>query len=220
MNVTALLPMKGHSERVPGKNLRHLGDRPLYRWIMDSLLAAERVDAVVVDTDSDRIAEDVKTYRTDVQVFRRPESLLGDFVSMHQIVHHHAVRLGEGVVLQTHATNPFLGSERIDEAIAQFDEDSDHDSLMSVTPRYARFYDSEGRPINHDPEHLIRTQDLRPLLEENSCLYIASAAVIKRTKRRVGDNPLLFPLDPIESLDIDEERDFQLAEFVAGRIAG
>ena len=72
----------------------------------------------------------------------------------------------------------------------------------------------DGEAINHDPATLIRTQDLEPLLEENSNMYIAPREQVVRTGLRIGSNPLLFRMDAEEAVDIDEELEFRVAEFL------
>ena len=216
-DVVALLPMKGHSERVPGKNLRRLAGRPLYHWILDTLLSVHAITTVVVDTDSEQIADDVAASFPGVAVRERPEDLRGDEVPMHDIVARFVAEHPDGeVFLQTHSTNPLLTGATLAKAIEAFFGEGDHDSLMSVTEWQTRFYDYRGDPVNHDPAVLLRTQDLDPVYEENSNIYIAPREMIIRTGRRVGSNPMLFPMSRLESIDIDEEIDFVVAECLIG----
>lgn len=217
MTLIALVPMKGHSARVPGKNLRPLAGRPLFEWIVEALLGTIGVDRVVVDTDSDEIAQRVAAAFPEVEVHDRPEHLRGDFIPMHDIVAHLASALEGDVFLQTHATNPLLTSGTIGRAIEVHAGPGSHDSLMSVTPRRSRFYFEDGSPVNHDPLVLGRTQDLPPLFEENSNLYVAARDVILASRRRIGANPVLFPIGPEEAWDIDEELDFFIAEALLAR---
>lgn len=216
--IVALLPMKGHSERVAGKNLRSVAGRPLYHWIMDSLLATGELSEVVVDTDSDEIADDVARNFADVIIRERPADLLGDMVPMHDIVSRFVTEYESvEVVLQTHATNPLLTSTTISRAISALNDAVDRDSLMSVTEWRTRLFDDGHRPINHDPSVLLRTQDLAPVYEENSNIYIATRQVVEQTGRRVGPKPLLFLIDRLESLDIDDEDDFAIADCLLER---
>jgi CMP-N-acetylneuraminic acid synthetase len=210
--------MKGHSERIAGKNLRPLAGRPLYHWIMSTLLDTPAIGEVVVDTDSDEIAGDVSGNFPGVIVRRRPADLLGDMVPMHDIVsrfvtEHEAL----DVVVQTHATNPLLSPATLAGAIDTFLDDTAHDSLMSVTEWKTRLFDADSLPINHDPAVLLRTQDLAPVYEENSNIYIAPREVVASSGHRVGPNPLLYPIDRFESLDIDEEIDFAIVECLLQR---
>jgi len=209
--LVALVPMKGHSERVPDKNLREFNGRPLAHWVLNTLGAVPEVDAVVVDTDAEDIAAEAR--RFDATVLERPEALRGDRVSMNDILRHD-VRHTEGdTYLQTHCTNPLLRPETVSEAIEAF-RTRNCDSLFSVTPLRTRLWDGDGEPINHERDELRRTQDLPPVYEENSNLYLFSPDSIERRENRIGDDPAMFPMEPAEAVDIDEMIDFQLAELL------
>ena len=122
------------------------------------------------------------------------------------------------VYVQTHATNPLLKSETIDRAIGTFLENKDsYDSLFGVTERHTRLFWKDGRPLNHNPDELIPTQELPPVYEENSNIYVFTRESFAKRKHRIGARPYLFPIDPSEAIDIDEEIDFEFAEFLAVR---
>jgi CMP-N-acetylneuraminic acid synthetase len=114
--------------------------------------------------------------------------------------------------LQTHSTNPLLRAETISKALAAFDEAADFDSLFTVTALQTRLWTPDGQAINHDPHVLLRTQDLPPVMEENSCLYLFSADLLRKRQNRIGERPLLYPLSPEEAWDIDEESDWTVVE--------
>ena len=95
MTVTAFVPMKGHSARVPNKNIRPLAGKPLYHWITLSLLNAKRVDRVVIETDSDRIADDAKRNFPGLTILRRPKELWGDDTPMNKIIAFHMSEVAE-----------------------------------------------------------------------------------------------------------------------------
>jgi CMP-N-acetylneuraminic acid synthetase len=212
-DIVALLPMKGHSERVPGKNLRPLAGKPLYHWVVETLLDVAGIGEIVVDTDSEQISEDVRDNFPSVSLRERPADLLGDEVPMHDIVARFVAEHPRGdVFVQTHSTNPLLSVATVASAVTAFLDDDTHDSLMTVTEWKTRLFDASGHPLNHDPGVLVRTQDLPPVFEENSNLYIAPRQVIEKTGRRIGEDPLFFPIDRVESIDIDEEIDFAIAE--------
>jgi N-acylneuraminate cytidylyltransferase len=211
-SITALVPMKGHSERVPGKNLRTMCHKPLFYWILDALSKSKFVDRIVVNTDSPEIAQATTTL-FDVTIIDRPADLQGDYFVANDLIAYDLSQFPDvEFFLQTHSTNPLLKTETIDRAIEAFFQQSEYDSLFSVTELHTRLYWSEGTPVNHDPSNLIRTQDLEPLYEENSCLYIFSRASFKTNNNRIGVSPMMFPIDRFEAVDIDEEYDFLLAE--------
>ncbi len=213
--IVALMPLKAHSERVPGKNFRLLGDRPLFRWMLDSLLSVARIASVVINTDAreqllaNGLVEGERTVIRD----RRSE-LCGDLVSMNLILADDLAAVPADVYLMTHVTNPLLSAATLERAITSFLEASaagTADSLFSVTRYQSRFYDSEHRPVNHDPQNLIRTQDLPPLYEENSNLYLFTPDSFAATGARIGRRPMLFETPALESVDIDDRQDWRLA---------
>ena len=108
-----------------------------------------------------------------------------------------------------------MRSETITSAIKTFfSRLPKYDSLFSVTPIQTRFWDAQTRPINHDSSLLLRTQDLPPIFEENSNIYIFNRPNLESTQNRIGKKPLMFEIDPLESWDIDEEIDFRIAEYL------
>lgn len=209
----ALVPMKGESERIPGKNLRPMCGRPLCHWILESLASVEAVDTVVVNTDSEEIARSV-TSAFDVVVHERPDRLRGHGVPMNRILRHDVDRLSDRqLFVQTHATNPLLRPRTIERALDRFLAEGAHDSLFSVTRHQARFWDAGGRPVNHDPtEPLVPTQALDPLFEENSSLYVFSRGSLTATGQRIGERPVRFEMPRPEAVDIDEPEDWEMAE--------
>jgi CMP-N-acetylneuraminic acid synthetase len=144
----------------------------------------------------------------------RPLSIQGDYVEMNRIIEHDITLCEGDYFLQTHSTNPLLKKVTLENAIATFFSISGrYDSLFSVTKWKTRLYWKTGDPVNHDPSKLERTQDLAPLFEENSNLYIFSRQSFQQAGgKRIGNTPYLFEMDKIEAIDIDEEIDFQLAE--------
>ncbi len=89
-----------------------------------------------------------------------------------------------------------------------------HDSLFSVTRLQTRLYDAGGHALNHDPKVLIQTQDLPPVYEENSCMYIFTRENLARRRNRLGERPLMFEMEAAEAWDIDEELDFAITDFL------
>lgn len=217
--LVALLPMKAHSERVPGKNFRLLGERPLYAWMLDTLLAVEAVERVVINTDADaEFGGDARLRHPKVLLRPRAAALCGDLVSMNRIIEDDIAAVPAAHYLMTHVTNPFLSAASITAACARYTEAvaaGQADSLFSVTRHQTRFYTAGGGAVNHDPANLVRTQDLEPWFEENSCLYLFSAASFAATQARIGARPLLFPLPKREAIDIDDEDEWIVAALLA-----
>lgn len=212
MKVAALVPMRHDSERVPGKNYRLFNGRPLFHRMLLTLLACPEVARIAVDTDSPIVAEQCAQHFPSVQVIDRPLHLRGGDVAMTEILRHDAGLIESPWYVQTHATSPLLTAATLRAGLRALEEGLDrHDSLMTVTRLQTRLYDVGGCPLNHDPRVLLRTQDLPPVFEENSGMYVFTREQVAGG-RRFGERPLLFEIDPVEATDIDTEADFALAE--------
>lgn len=213
--ITALVPMRHHSQRVLQKNYRILDGKPLYQHILATLNAVPEIAEVVVDTDSPVIIAGLRQSFPAVRVIDRPVELRADDISMNTILKYDISQVPSDFYLQTHSTNPLLKAETISRAIQAFlSAYPRNDSLFSVTRLQTRLYDKDGKALNHDPRVLIQTQDLPPVYEENSCLYLFSAATLAKNGTRIGDNPIFFETNPEESWDIDEEIDFKMVELM------
>lgn len=216
--VAAIVPMRHSSSRVVGKNYRPLAGKPLYRHIVESLLAASLVTEVVIDTDSELLWRDAESEFPEVRLLERPPHLADEMVSMNDVLLHTVTQVEADVYLQTHSTNPLVRPASIDAAITAFLEARpEYDSLFTVTPVHKRFWTGDGQPINHDPGMLLRTQDLPPIMEENSCMYLFERPTLESRHNRLGDRPRLFPLAPEEAFDIDEELDLVVVEGILAR---
>ena len=216
-DLVALLPMKAHSQRVPGKNFREIAGKPLVRWVLDVLLSITEIERVIINTDARRQLREVGVTPSERVVIRdRPEALRGDFVSMNRVLADDVESVNADRYLMTHTTNPLLRAPSIRAALTAF-ESSDSDSLFSVSRVQTRFYREDGTPVNHDPTNLVRTQDLEPWFEENSCLYLFSRSSFRSTGARIGKKPLMVQTPRLESIDIDGPDDWTLAEALLSR---
>jgi CMP-N-acetylneuraminic acid synthetase len=207
--------MRHHSQRVPGKNYRTLAGKPLYQHIISSLLACPEITQVVVDTDSQPIIEGLQQQFPMVTILERPVHLRGDAISMNEVLLYDTSQVEVDYYLQTHTTNPLLRPATISRAIQAFLTNfPEYDSLFSVTKRQVRLWDQLGRAINHNPAILIQTQDLPPVYEENSCIYIFSRPTLFNRLNRIAERPFMFVMDASEAWDIDDELDFAISEFL------
>lgn len=219
LKITALLPMKAHSERVPNKNIKSFCGRPLYHAVLSTLLQSEYIDKIIINTDSDIIKEDAfKNFERVVNI-DRPKEIQGDFVSMNDIIAYDLSKIDGEHFLQTHSTNPLLCPHAIDLAIESYFKNPDQfDSLFSVTRLQTRLYWKDGSPVNHNPNELLRTQDLPPVYEENSNFYIFSKkSFADAGGSRIGLKPQMFEISKLEAVDIDEPEDWEIAEVLYKR---
>jgi CMP-N-acetylneuraminic acid synthetase len=217
--IVALVPMRHASERVPGKNYRNFAGKPLFFHIVENLLKSKFIDQIVIDTDSSDIIKMTKENFPTVMILERPDNLRDGSIAMNDVLLNIANQIEADLYLQTHSTNPLLTYTTIDRGIKKLlDSYPMYDSLFSVTQRNVRFWDILARPINHNQNILLRTQDLPPIFEENSCMYIFSKEILKSKHNRIGNRPMLYEIDAIESQDIDVELNFKVAEFLYNEV--
>jgi CMP-N-acetylneuraminic acid synthetase len=217
--IVALLPMKANSVRVKGKNFRDFCGKPLFRWILDTLLQVEEIDQIIINTDARHILAEnglVDTNRITIRD-RKPE-ICGDHVSMNLVLADDVANVPADMYLMTHTTNPLMSADTIRKAIAAFIEAKaagTADSLFTVDKVQTRFYRADCSPVNHDPDNLIPTQNLEPWFEENSNLYLFTADSFAKTKARIGKQPMMYEGPYFESIDIDTPADWDFAVVAA-----
>lgn len=220
MKIAAIVPMRHSSERVPGKNYRILGDRPLFHHIIDTLLKVPEFTEVVIDTDSATILDDAAVNFPTVRLLERPAHLRAGDIPMNDVLFNSVRAVEADLYMQTHSTNPFLQAETISAGLQRLAATPSADSLFSVTRLQARLWDKDIRPLNHDPAVLLRTQDLDPVFLENSCMYVFDRETLERRGNRIGDRPLVLEITGHEALDIDVEEDFREASLVWSSLHG
>ena len=215
MKIAAIVPMRHSSERVPGKNYRDFAGKPLFHRVLDSLLACDAIGEVVIDTDSPTILEDAAKNYPSVTLLERPEHLRAGEIPMNDVLLNTLHQVEADFYLQTHSTNPLLSAASVKNAVTLFLKNYPiYDSLFSVTRLQTRLWDPLSRAVNHNPNILLRTQDLPPIYEENSCMYIFSKEILQRKHNRIGDRPYMLEIPAEEAQDIDVELDFRVAEFL------
>ncbi len=219
--IAALVPMRHNSQRVPGKNYRPLAGKPLYRHIIETLMAVPEITSIMVDTDLEPVMAGLRHDFPQVKLIERPEHLRAPEIPMNEILAHDTAEVEADFYLQTHSTNPLLKAETVSAAIAGFlSKYPAFDSMFSVTRLQTRLWDSLTRPINHNPAILLQTQDLPPVYEENSCFYLFTRQNLLSRRNRLGERPLMIEISRLEAVDIDEEADFEIADLLMRRRLG
>jgi CMP-N-acetylneuraminic acid synthetase len=232
--IVAFLPCRKGSQRVINKNVRAFAGVAggLIQIKITQLLACNEIDRIVVSTDDelvmDIVAKHANRQQREVTIIQRPEHLATSQTSTDEIIHYVPNLIDSGIVLWTHVTSPFVGPVVYTKAIGSYREKvlqkREFDSLMSVT-KMQNFIWSESGPVNYNPdiEKWPRTQTITPWYEVNSAIFMAEISCYKSSFNRIGARPFLFELEGPETIDIDWEKDFILAEKMAqsdGRLMG
>ncbi len=226
-NILALIPARGGSKGVPGKNIRPLLGKPLVAWVIEAALKSDYVQRVIVSTDDDKIGSVARKYGADVP-FRRPEALAGDDSPTIDTVLHALHWLQENerarpdYVLLLQATSPLLLTEDIDGCIDIMAEREDEiDSVVSIRkveehPFWMSTRDEKGllKPFDVSDNEFTRRQDLPPLYMLNGALYLCKSHIIEEKRTFTPDRTFGYVMPAERSVDIDSEMDFSFAEFL------
>jgi CMP-N,N'-diacetyllegionaminic acid synthase len=222
MKILSVIPLRGGSKGIPGKNIRSLGGKPLFMWSVESAREAGIDAHLYVNTDDEAIA--TAAAAAGVKVYRRPAALGGDTVpsiAVLQEMLHHLEAQGEvfDALLLLQATYPFRPAGMIAKALQVYRE-KQADSLVSVlevphqfNPHWV-FEEQEGhlRIATGEDDIIKRRQDLPPAYYRDGALYISDAALIREGKSLLGQRLSYVLSDPDRYVNIDHESDWQLAE--------
>ncbi|MCT4685389.1 MAG: acylneuraminate cytidylyltransferase family protein [Roseicyclus sp.] len=219
--IVALLPVQAVNSRSSRSDLAMLAGKPLFVWVLETLLSLPVIDRVVINTDAElAIAQSGLRPGPRVMIRSRAPDLRGE-VSINQIIADDLAAVPADTYLMTHPTNPLLRASTVAEALDRFTvrrAERAADSLFSVTRIQARLYDANGIPFNHDPGKLLRTSALAPYFEENGNFYIFDSASFAATGSRIGTSPEMFETPRMESYSATTRADWFLTESLARRI--
>lgn len=209
-----IIPARGGSKRLPGKNIRILGDVPLLAHSIRYAQQHSFIDAVFVSTDCPEIKEVALQF--GAKVIDRPQALSGDFEPTVSALQHVLETLNEVVenVVLLQPTNPLRPENLLADAFRIFEEKK-HESLFTVTRNHQKLGKIQGDkfiPFTYEPGQ--RSQDLEPLYFENGLLYITKSALIGKNQI-IGENAFPLIVDhPFAHVDIDTEEDFDYAAYL------
>jgi CMP-N-acetylneuraminic acid synthetase len=208
MTYQIFIPIKQKSQRVPNKNFKLFRNKKLYKYVLENFKKQKNAQ-ICVDTDSSEIQEYCAENKIDF--IKRKNYLRGHKVSVLDIIKNYIIEKNiTGHFCQTHITNPFLEFSTIKKAYKFLDK---YDCVVGSNYFYNRFWEKDNniyKPINHNPKELIQTQDLSPLIMENSCFYILDAKLFLLNNSRVYKKTYFYELKFPENLDIDTKEDWKL----------
>jgi len=211
--VVAFVHAKGTSDRVVGKNMRQLGDRPLFCHAIENARRAARVDCVVIDSDSDEILE--IGARHGARPLKRSADLATNRTSGDALAYWQASNFPQSnIVLQVIPTAPFLKSATIDAAIELVDTANVDSVVGTFSDVFYRW--KNGRPAYYrDDGSLPNSSDLAPIVYETTGLYVNRTKAVLDGKRRMNPESCApLGVSRLEAIDINTEEDFAFAEIV------
>ena len=218
MEVSALIPVRSGSRRIPNKNAQVVGEHSLLESCIVRLQHTDAVDRIIVGTDCSVLATIASeagaevVWRDDVccdETVASANMMIADFVS----------KVDTDIVMWSHCTNPFVSSETYQNALATFVENlsTGYDSLLSVAEVKEHLWGPNEMPLNYNPY-----QERHPLVSELPVYYKQTGAffiqlheTVKKNHYFFANRPFLFKTTELESVDINTPEDLELARAVA-----
>ena len=210
MKKIAFVPIRLNSKRVKGKNMKILGDRPLMRYVLETLIKIKNIDEIYVYCSSREILPFIPD---GVKFLQRDERLDSDETLGCDIYESFVNEINADMYILVHTTSPFIKDTTIAHAV-DLVEKGYYDSAFSAE-KIQTFTWFNGKPLNYILDFVPRTQDIEPIYVETSAFYIFTKELWKTQKRRIGDHPYMAEVDRIEGMDIDNNDDFELASYIA-----
>lgn len=207
MKIVAIMPIKLKNERCPGKNTRLLGGKPLLQHELDSLKRTGICDSINVYCSDEAV---VPFLPEGINYIQRPQYLDLPISNFTQIFDNFIAKVDADIYVYAHATAPFISVETMKQCIEAV-KSGEYDSAFCAV-KLQDYLWQDGQPLNFDASNLPRTQDLKPIYQETSGVYVFTKEVFLKYKRRVGVKPFIKEVTFKEAVDIDNPEDFDLAE--------
>lgn len=206
LKIVAIMPIKLNNERLPGKNTRKLGEKPLLQYELDNLLKTKLIDEIYVYCSS----EEICSYLPDgVTFMKRPEYLDLPTSNFNQIFDCFSQKVNADIYVYAHATAPFISVNTMQECIRAV-ASGEHDSAFCAVEIQDYLW-QDGEPMNFNAQNLPRSQDIKPIYRETSGVYVYMKDVYQQYHRRIGKKPFIKKVSYKEAIDINNPEDFDLA---------
>jgi CMP-N-acetylneuraminic acid synthetase len=210
MKVVALIPIKLNSERLPRKNIKPFFDgTPLMHFIQRVCLQSDLIDETYVYCSDESVKDCVLE---DVKFLKRPAFLDENNMTSINIIKEFVKNVAADIYVETHSTAPFATAASFDTCIKKV-VSTQYDSAFCAS-KLLSFLWQEGKPLNFNPDHFPRTQDLGVIYNEASNAYVFPKDTFLKFGRRVGAKPYIHEISQIEAIDIDEPEDFTIANAI------
>lgn len=214
MRIVAVVPMKLNNQRLPQKNTKPFTNgKPLCHYILSTLLKINAISDVYVYCSNPAIIDYIPE---GVSYLKRSSQLDTDTTKMNAVLSAFAEDVPADIYVMTHTTAPFISGASIEKGLNAV-VSGEYDSAFAAK-KLQDFLWKDGKPFNYQLDQIPRTQDLPIIYEETSGFYIYRSSVITDMKRRIGNSPYIVEVGEIESIDIDEAEDFEIADAIFNHI--
>lgn len=211
MEIRGIMPIKLKNERLPGKNIRLLGEKPLLQYQLDNLKETRLVDSITVYCSSSEV---VHFLPEGIEFLKRPKELDRPTSNFNQIMDSFIKKVYGDIYVYIHATAPFVTVDTMCECIEAV-KSGKYDSAFCASVIQDYLW-QDGKPLNFDARNIPRSQDLKPIYRETSGIYVFTKKLYDSLHRRIGNNPYIKKVTYKEAVDINNPEDFMLAESLIG----
>jgi CMP-N-acetylneuraminic acid synthetase len=212
MRIVALVPSKLNSERVPSKNIKKLGGIPLVNYCVRALSKVPSVDDVVIFASEPAVCSYI-LQGLRYRYLERPGYLDSQDTKIQDIIREFLKKDKADIIVLLHITSPFLKTETISECIEKVRSGEFDSAFTAYEMRKFCWY--RGKPLNYSlNKPTPRTQDIDPVIVEQSSLYVFKRELFENTGQRTSDNAYVKRVDQFEGHDIDTPEDFRIAELI------
>jgi YrbI family 3-deoxy-D-manno-octulosonate 8-phosphate phosphatase len=222
--VVAVIPARGGSKGVPGKNLRRVAGRSLVQRAVEACVAATSIEVTYVSTDDAKIAQAARA--AGAEVVERPADLSGDTASSESALLHALDQLtADGtepeIIVFVQCTSPFIAPGDLDRAVGMV-ADGHADSVFAAVATYEFLWrsgpDGQASGINHDPAYRPRRQEREPHFRETGAFYVMSVPGFRAARHRFFGRTAVVPVAELSAVEIDHDHDLALASALAAAI--
>ena len=224
MKIIAIIPARGGSKGIPGKNIKMLDGKPLISYIIQTALKVKEIDRVIVSTEDIRIAKIAKRYKAEIP-FIRPVELAKDDVPTLPVLQHAVTYLESqehykpDIIVLLYATSPLISPEKIKEGLNKIKKEH-LDSVISAYRDHGHYWIRRNNKFKRlYPVKPKNRQYIEPLLKENGAFYISTYDTLMKKKKVVDGRVGFVIMDRRSSIDIDDLFDFEVTEFLIKRKA-
>ena len=212
MKISAVIPAKGNSDRLKDKNLVKVLNSSLTEMACKKFLNSKVIDEVYLDTDSEKIIDDVyHLFANGLRLIKRPKELANNSITANDLIIFALHRIEKcDLIIQSFVTSPLIKIETIDECIKKFLKSKKHDAFLTVENTREYFWSKNGSPKNFDINILPNSVDLETIYKETHGVYGIYTKSLFKNKNRFGSNPLLIETSKIEGLDINDAEDLKI----------
>lgn len=212
MKIKALIAVRSGSERVVNKNIRPFAGSNLLDLKIKQLKEIKELDGIVVNSNDDRMLEIAD--KLGVEIIKRDPKYATSSVSMSDVYQNMAENIDTDVIMYANVTNPLVNTESYVNGIKTFKEISGKFDSLNSAHLVKEFMFLDNKPINYDLLNQPRSQDLPNIYALNFAFSILTKEHMIEYKNVIGRTPYMYELSETESVDIDTEFDFEIAEFL------